>query len=249
MPIHDWTRVDAGIFHHFHLEWISAIQRALNAGILPGGYYALAEQVAGGPRPDVLALERVVPVSGNGSPTSAHSPGGVALAEAPPKVRFAAELPPNEYTRKQRQVSIRHISNDQVVALVEIVSAGNKEGVTPIREFVEKAVHFLDAGVHLLILDLFPPTPRDPDGIHRLIWSYMTTDRFERPADEPLTAAAYVGGPRRRAFVESLAVGRPLPDMPLFLEPEVYVAVPLERTYQTAVEGVPARWREVLESQ
>ena len=22
MPIHDWTRVDAGIFHHFHTSWV-----------------------------------------------------------------------------------------------------------------------------------------------------------------------------------------------------------------------------------
>jgi hypothetical protein len=27
MPIHDWTRVDAGIFHHFHQQWIVAITK------------------------------------------------------------------------------------------------------------------------------------------------------------------------------------------------------------------------------
>ena len=30
MPIHDWTRVDAGIFHAFHHDWITEIARALN---------------------------------------------------------------------------------------------------------------------------------------------------------------------------------------------------------------------------
>ena len=25
MPIHDWTRADAGDFHHFHQRWISAL--------------------------------------------------------------------------------------------------------------------------------------------------------------------------------------------------------------------------------
>jgi hypothetical protein len=57
MPVHDWTRVTAGIFHDFHHEWISAIKRALNSGLLPPGYYALAEQIAGGMGPDVLTLE------------------------------------------------------------------------------------------------------------------------------------------------------------------------------------------------
>ena len=46
MPIHDWTRVEAGIFHHFHHRWITSISDTLNAGMLPAEYYALAEQEA-----------------------------------------------------------------------------------------------------------------------------------------------------------------------------------------------------------
>ena len=52
----------------------------------------------------------------------------------------------------------------------------------------------------------------------------------------------------KRAVIESLAVGDVLPDMPLFLTPEFYVNVPLERTYCAAFDGVPRRWREVLET-
>ena len=58
MPIHDWTRVNPGIFHHFHLEWIGDLSRVLNRGLLPSAYYALAEQIAGGFGPDVLTLQR-----------------------------------------------------------------------------------------------------------------------------------------------------------------------------------------------
>jgi hypothetical protein len=47
-------------------------------------------------------------------------------------------------------------------------------------------------------------------------------------------------------FVEPVAVGDALPEMPLFLTPEVYVSVPLEATYQAALDGMPAYWREVL---
>src|SRR5262245_24661525 len=46
MPVHDWTRVDDGTFHAFHTLWISDNMKALNAGLLPEGCYALAEQVA-----------------------------------------------------------------------------------------------------------------------------------------------------------------------------------------------------------
>ncbi len=47
MAIHDWTRVDAGVFHDFHLAWIGELRRVLNSGLLPPDYYALAEQIAG----------------------------------------------------------------------------------------------------------------------------------------------------------------------------------------------------------
>ena len=57
MPIHDWTRVDAGIFHHFHQRWIGAITDVLNQRLLPGEYYALAEQQGAGFEPDVLTLK------------------------------------------------------------------------------------------------------------------------------------------------------------------------------------------------
>ena len=56
MGVHDWTRVDAGIFHDFHTVWISNLRSALNAGVLPDTYYALAEQHAGETIADILTL-------------------------------------------------------------------------------------------------------------------------------------------------------------------------------------------------
>ena len=56
MPIHDWPRVFDGAFHAFHHAWIAELQKALNSGILPPDYYALAEQVAGPTVPDALTL-------------------------------------------------------------------------------------------------------------------------------------------------------------------------------------------------
>jgi hypothetical protein len=52
MPIHDWTRVDAGVFHDFHHSWINAIARQLNAGVLPDDFYAMLELFAAGAEPD-----------------------------------------------------------------------------------------------------------------------------------------------------------------------------------------------------
>ena len=58
VPIHDWTRTYAGASDHLHVTWLVEIARALNAGLLPPGYYALGEQVIGGAVPDVLTQDR-----------------------------------------------------------------------------------------------------------------------------------------------------------------------------------------------
>jgi hypothetical protein len=47
MPIHDWSRIPAGIFHHFLQHWSTEIARTLNQGNLPKGLSALIEQRTG----------------------------------------------------------------------------------------------------------------------------------------------------------------------------------------------------------
>jgi len=98
-----------------------------------------------------------------------------------------------------------------------------------------------------LILDLHPPDRRDPQGIHGLIWEEINGEEYAAPPDKPLTLAAYESSVVVRAFVEPLAVGDSLTDMPLFLEPGGHVLVPLEKTYVGAFAALPARWRVVLE--
>jgi hypothetical protein len=242
MPIHDWTRVDAGTFHHFHHSWIEEIARILNRGLLPRGYYAMSEQITGNMGPDVLTLN----LPAHGTLSTKGSSGGVALADAPPKVRFRARPEANLYARKAKAVVIRHRSGHKIIAMVEIVSPGNKSSQTELRAFVQKADQALLAGIHLLIVDLFPPTTRDPHGIHRAIWGEGREGDFALPADKPLTCVSYIGFPCTEVFLEPVAVGDTLPDMPVFLSPEVYVPLPLEATYQSAWEAVPAVWQEVL---
>jgi hypothetical protein len=214
--------------------------------LLPAGYYALAEQIAGGLEPDVLTLEMPVPRSSpEPSPTT---DGGLALAVRPPKVRFHAKAEADNHARKAKAVVVRHTSGHQVVAMVELVSPGNKGSRRAISSFVSKAQEMLSAGIHLLIVDLFPPGPRDPEGIHRLIWEGGPEGHFTLPADAPLTCVSYIGSPVSEVFLEPAAVGGKLPEMPLFLTEETYVPVPLEATYQAAWDDVPAYWRDVLTS-
>ncbi len=250
MPVHDWTRVDAGIFHDFHHAWIEEIKRALNRGRLPEGYYALAEQFAAGFGPDVLTLQG----SGNGDGDDSEEPrgsppaGGVGVRLAAPTLQPTAETDMEFYRRKQKGIAVRHVSGDRVVAIIEIVSPGNKAARNPLRAFVAKAAELLSKGVHLLIVDVHPPGRRDPDGIHGEIWQEVAGQEYQPPADKPLTVAAYEAGDALRAYVRHVAVGEALPDMPLFLEPGKAVTVPLEATYCAAFAEVPRRWRRVLEA-
>lgn len=249
MPIHDWTRVDAGIFHDFHHAWIEEIKRSLNAGTLPGDYYALAEQHAAGFGPDVLTLQgsgdNDNKSNGGLLPTSGANGGGLLLA--PPKARLVAETDMEFYRRKQHTVTVRHVSGDRIVAMVEIVSSGNKSSRNAMRSFVEKAGELLDKRIHLLLIDLHPPGPRDPQGIHGVVWDEIAGQDYAAPADQPLTLAAYESALTVRAYVVHLAVGDVLTEMPLFLEPGAHVPVALEETYQSAWAAVPRRWRAVLE--
>jgi hypothetical protein len=247
MAIHDWRRVEDGIFHHFHHRWISAISDTLNSGLLPNDYYALAEQHAPSFEPDVLTLQERL--GGNSGVETESKPAGpqVGFLLAPPKLQVTDESDLAYYRRKAKIVTVRHVSGDRIVAVVEIVSPGNKSGRDAMYDFVRKSAAFLNKQIHLLILDLHPPKRRDKRGIHGAIWKEMTGRSYRLPADKPLTLVSYECDLSLRAYVVHVALGDALPDMPLFLVPDGQVPVPLEATYQTAFAAVPHRWRRVLE--
>jgi hypothetical protein len=206
----------------------------------------MAEQRAAGFGPDVLTLE----LASNGhaeAGAEAASSGGTGLLLAAPKARLAGETEMDFYRRKQNTVTVRHASGDRVVAVVEIVSAGNKSSQHALRGFVQKAPDLFDQGIHLLVVDVYPPGPRDPQGVHGTIWLESTGQEYELPPQKPLTLAAYEADLALRAYVEHLAVGDGLIDMPLFLRPRAHIELPLEKTYQAAYAAVSRRWQRVLD--
>ncbi|HKI20504.1 MAG TPA: DUF4058 family protein, partial [Isosphaeraceae bacterium] len=215
MPVHDWTRVFDGAFHDFHHVWIGELRNVLNSGLLPSDYYAMAEQVARPRVPDVLTLQ-----TANGQDESSYGEpvaGATAVATAPPRVCLSDIIEEEIYARRQRSVVIRHGSDDRIIAVIEILSAGNKSSNTEFRSFEAKAVDLLDHGYHLLLVDLHPRTPRDPDGIHPVIWAEFGGRSKPALYDKPLTLVAYDAGPPKTCYVEPVAVGDTLVEMPLFL--------------------------------
>ncbi len=243
MPVHDGTRVGAGVYHDFHNVWIGALRNALNGGLLPSGYYAMSEQHAGKYITDVITLH-------GDTPTPAAPPtltsGGVAVADAPPKVRRQLSLSGSARSLR-KTLTVRHISGHRIVALLEMVLPANKDRREHVEEFVDKLENALRLGIHLLVVDLFPPKAHDPHGIHGAVWERLGDESDELPVGEPMTLAAYVASSPIRAYLEHLAAGHVLPEMPLFLDPGHYVNVPLEPTYETTWQGTPQHWRRILE--
>src|SRR5438105_13529210 len=118
MPIHDWTRVDAGTFHDFHQGWTIGIRNALNSGVLPDGYFAMADQRVSGPEPDIVALRLRGP----------EPSGGMSVAETPPRIQLSArvETEAAHYARKANRIAIRQ-GLGRVVAMLDVVSPVNKD--------------------------------------------------------------------------------------------------------------------------
>ena len=243
MPVHDWTRVSDGTFHDFYYSWVLEIKRALKRGLLPDGYYVMAEQFGGDlGAPDVLTLQ-----AAGAKPKPEGSLSGTAtLAESPPAVHARTTIARDSYARMQRTLVIRHTSDDRIVAMIEVLSRGNKASRHAIRSFVDKAVAALDGGIHLLLVDVHPPGPRDPNGIHGVLLNEIGTEEYVLGRERPLSAVAYIGGAVVDAFVSHFAVGEAIPPMPLFLTRENYVTVPLEATYAAAWDDVPPQYQAVL---
>src|SRR5262245_5791729 len=232
MPIHDWTRVPAGLFHDFHQTWSIGIKNALNRGLLPKGLAALVEQRSGPREGDILAIE-----TDQYSQRDRHPTGGTATMDRP-TARIVRQTDRQFYAKKANRIVVRHHLGE-IVSVIEIVSPGNKDSARALKDFAEKMVNYLDAGIHALVVDLFPPTRRDPFGIHKAVWDQMIEEDFEFPEGSDRLAVAYEVGSSLTAYVEPLRIGEPLPQMPLFLVVGLSVKTPLEETYMEAWSNTP----------
>jgi hypothetical protein len=246
MPVHDWSQVEAGVYHDFHNAWIIMLRNALNGGLLPAEYYALVEQHAGQYVPDILTLHAssAQPPQGKKSTPGLNGGNVLTISKSPPRVR--QQLVAATYRRLRRTLAIRHTSGHRLVAIIEITSPANKDRPGAVAELVRKIVELLHHGVHVLLVDVFACGRYDRPGLHEQIWAEVDGASPQRES-EPVTLASYVAAEPMRAYVERVKYGEVLPEMPVFLTVEHYVLVPLERAYEQAWAGVPAYWQRQLQ--
>jgi hypothetical protein len=149
------------------------------------------------------------------------------------------------YARKANRF-LSHNPSDRAVAVLEVVSPGHKDSVEQFDNYLGTLAGFLSAGLHLLLIDVFPPSLRNPDGVDRAIWACLTGESPPPPAGKPLTAAAFSADPLS-LYSEPFGVGDPLPDAPLFLGRDWYITVPLEASYGSAWSGVAGYTRRMFD--
>ncbi len=122
--------------------------------------------------------------------------GGLAVAAAPPRTRRKHSVDPAARSRR-RSLAIRHVSGHRLIALVEIVSPANKDRARHVKEFTGTVLSALNAGVHVLLVDLFPPGRHDSEGLHGILLQELedSDERYGLPQEESLTLASCAADP------------------------------------------------------
>jgi hypothetical protein len=207
-------------WHSFHHAWATVLSFRLNA-LLPSGYFAEAN-VQFGIEIDVAALE---------APGVTPTPAGWA----PPPPR--AELP-LELAGPVVEIHVFGQSGGPTLAgAVELVSPSNKDRPSSREAFVSKCAGYIRAGVGLVVVDVVTERPAD---FHRdLLQRVGAGDPGPGPE---LGAYAYravdrEGTPGLDVWAEPVALGAPLPTLPLWLRGGLCLPIDFESTYlQTCAE-------------
>ncbi len=153
-----------------------------------------------------------------------------------PTVTLATGLP------DQDEYEVR-IENDllQLVAAVEIVSPGNKDRPESRRAFAAKCATLLHCGVAVTIVDLV--TNRRSNLYAELLEELGQNDPTLADDPAPLYAIGCRWIPqgkagRIEAWKHELAIGQPLPSLPLWLTRDFAVPLELEKTYEQTCQGL-----------
>jgi hypothetical protein len=214
----------------FHGAWAVEMMSALNRHVLPEGYFAEAQvHIGGRVEVDLAALEQA---GGAGWPASN---GGVAVQSWAPPV--ATLVMPAVFPDEIEVQVFRQSGGATLVAAVELASPANKDRPESRRAFAAKCASYLQAGIGLVVVDVV--TERSANLHDELIDLLRQAAACRFPSESPLCAVSY--RPRRldqdgqvEIWPAALAVGQPLPVMPLALRGGPTLPLDLEATYSEA---------------
>jgi hypothetical protein len=215
----------------FHGGWVFQLVGQLNMRPMPYGFLAEGSVHIGiTVAADVAAFEE-------DNPIGERSNGAVATEVwAPPRPLLAVVV---DFSALET-FEIRIYDQDRartLVAAVELVSPGNKDRPESRRAFLDKCASYLREGVSVVIVDVV--TSRQHNFHAALMELFNGGETALRAIASDLYAVAYrvhlVGQQSQlEAWPEALALGAPLPTMPLWLTESLCVPLDLEAGYQAA---------------
>lgn len=229
MPLHDWN--EKRVWQDVHVLWITELYRWLKPR-LPAGFRASmamvgAMVVAPAPvHPDVSVRQELK--SQPQQPAESALPLSADLTELTPDEEVALAL-----LEPARAVYVRQ--GRDLIAAIELISPGNKDRPDSRRRTTDRFLGYLMNGVHLLFVDVHP-LPRDFSFADDLD---AALGRAVPPLPTPCAVSYGVGdvapeAVRLATWRRSLAIGQPLPVLPLPLTRDRGIQVDLEQTYMRA---------------
>jgi len=234
VPLRDHFRspvADKHTWDTIHGGWPMMIVQQL-FDILPPGYIAAPTLHLGSPfEIDVSTYE-----DADFDPDrSSHGiGGGVTLAVLSPTLTVEAEL--NEEDVYEVRVYDEEL-NRKLVAAIEIVSPSNKDRPEKPEIFIGKVAALLRREVCVSIIDLV--STRHANLYAGLLASLGRSDPQLPSKPQPLYAVTLRtrNFPERKqplldAWYYPMAIGEPLPTLPIWLSPELRVMLPLESSYE-----------------
>ncbi len=207
-----------------HSTWATVIAQHLNERLLPKEYVALPHVRLGtAVEIDVAAFQQRQPTGTAASPQT----------WSPAKPAWSVPVEWDE--RDVFEVRVyRQEGGPRLVGAVELVSPANKDRPGHRQTFAGKCAGYLRQGVGVVLVDVV--TDRQ-DNLHQEMVSLLELNG-SAPFTAPLYAVSYrtvleETGSRLDVWPERLALGQPLPTLPLWLAEELAVPLDLESTYQT----------------
>jgi hypothetical protein len=231
MPLLDHFHPPLSIRRHwesFHSAWATKLADELNERWMPEGYFAEESTHAGaGAAIDGATFQEPLTGTAPGDSTTATLPTRVW---APPKPELSVPAVfPEDF-----EVEVYSTEGGyRLVAAIELISPANKDRPETRRAFATKCASLLYRGIGLVIVDIV--TSRQAN-LHDEIVRMLGATSSPGAPGTGLYAVAYQ--PIRRQEAEQidiwprmLALGQPLPQLPLALRGDLCVPVDLEGTY------------------
>jgi hypothetical protein len=235
MPLHDHFHPPWSVqrpWEGFHSAWAASIAFGLNGGVLPSDYFAMPlVHVAGRVEVDVGTF--------HGSGREAASGGPAAISWAPPLPTLTMPLATAETDVFEVQV-LRNFGGPQLRAAIELLSPANKDREGARRAFAGKCAGYLRRGVSVIIVDVV--TERLAN-MHAEVLDAL--EKIEEPvwsSPTQLYAVAYRSildeAPRLDAWHQELQLEAALPELPLWLEPDLCVPLRLDESYRATCDSL-----------